>query len=103
MIEEFEKEGCKKCSCKEWKTQDVEFKNGTKHKKAVCKNCGKYIQYVQSITLDVYERFHFGKYKGATYVEVAHMDPEYIKWGREKLKGRPQKLCVATYEELLNT
>lgn len=77
-------QSCKKCgSSDEPKTENVVFKNGTKHIKATCVNCGAFLQYINR-TLTSKELadwvLPFGEYKGMTLSEINSTDQSRLRW-----------------------
>lgn len=79
---------CKNCNSTEYVTT-----MSGKHLKASCAKCGKYIKFLpQPIDWDTRE-VPIGKYKGQRYKDVAHIDPGYLRWQAENLKGRNQEIA----------
>ena len=54
-----------------------EFKNGTKHLRTSCSNCGRFRGYKQQELKDDYI-LYFGKYKGEKIVDIK--DNAYLIW-----------------------
>tara|TARA_Y100000114_G_scaffold138331_1_gene141234 strand:- start:8207 stop:8464 length:258 start_codon:yes stop_codon:yes gene_type:complete len=70
------------------------FKNGTKHLRRSCRDCNKFLGFVQQELSDDYV-LHFGKYKGN---RVKDIDREYLIWLhkqdiKENLKNLIAKIC----------
>ncbi|MCZ6626285.1 MAG: hypothetical protein O7B35_18950 [Deltaproteobacteria bacterium] len=65
---------CPHCNSEKIRTQRIPLANGGHHIKASCAACGKFIKFIPHEGL----RFHFGKHRGKTVIEVAANDPSYL-------------------------
>jgi uncharacterized protein (DUF3820 family) len=67
-------------SCGHLEIKNVEklqiFKNGTKHLRLECGECGKFLGYKQQ-PLNNNSILHFGKYKGSSIKEIPR---SYLEW-----------------------
>ena len=85
---------CKSCGFDQFTVSEQTFKNGTKHLRASCAQCGAYLCYVPQADDSKKDpgefKMHFGKHKGKTLKEL----PEsYIHW----LAGECQEKKVGQY------
>jgi uncharacterized protein (DUF3820 family) len=90
-MQEIEELKCK-CGSIDIRTEPVVFRDGTKHHKAICNVCNRYIKFVGSEgnpTVMV-----FGKYQG---LKICELPTDYLKWGAKNVKGKYGK---AITEEL---
>lgn len=54
----------------------IPLPSGGSHLKACCSECKRFIKFLPHSV----PTLHFGKYKGATIVEIARKDLPYLKW-----------------------
>lgn len=88
---------CSHCNSSEIRTQRIPLANGGHHIKATCAACGKFIKFISHEG----PRFHFGKHRGETVIEVAVNDPGYLKWCFSKNIIREGHLKDAVEYEVL--
>jgi uncharacterized protein (DUF3820 family) len=64
------------CDCKNIKEEYQTFKNGTRHLRQTCRDCGKFLGFKQQ---DLPANFimPFGKHKGENIDDLKH---DYLKW-----------------------
>ena len=68
---------CQHCGVvNDYDTNFRTFRNGTRHKEAICNSCGKHIKFVKQDKPRTY--IPFGKYKGSHTYQVN--DDKYLKW-----------------------
>lgn len=71
---------CKKCASIFFKIEEVEFRNGTKHLKRLCLECGAFIDYAaQEIPHEMFI-MPFGRFKGEPIYKMVEEDMRYSKW-----------------------
>ena len=91
-------------SCKACGSKEYSLSRSGPHLRADCKACEKFIQFVpQAVNFDRIdwntEKIPLPKYKDNLYAEVARLDPDYIRWMAENIKGRPGKIADAAILE----
>ena len=71
------------CNCDNYSVVEKiqEFKNGTKHLRTSCSNCGRFRGYKQQAIKDDYI-LYFCKYKGEKLVDIK--DHGYLLWLRDQ-------------------
>lgn len=79
---------CKHCQSEQYKTEMA-----GPHLKAVCADCGRYIKFLPQPIDWATRKIPIGKYKDCLYSYVAEIDPEYLRWQAENLKGRNQEVA----------
>lgn len=93
---------CKKCNKEvEYSTQEVIFKNGTKHLEARCAECKTYLKYLpQNNPITI---LPYGKHKGKSLEEICEIDIEYLRWlydetDKENLKESIDNAIIKFYD-----
>ena len=78
---------CGECGCKKSLNEEVTFRNGTKHLKATCFDCGSFLKFAQRGSKNPSEfTMPFGKYSGKTLEEIGNIDVNYLGWAGQNLK-----------------
>lgn len=81
---------------------EYDLKRSGAHIRADCSECGKFIKFVpQKVDVNDLETFEIPlpKYKGKTFKEVSVIDPKYIRWMAENLKGKLSVLAEESISE----
>lgn len=72
---------CLNCGSLENKFEELIFKNGTKHIRRSCADCGHKINFVdQERPVTSENKFYSGKHKDKTFGEVYAEAPDYLNW-----------------------
>jgi len=93
---------CKNCLSDEVLFREQVFENGTRHLRAECKSCGKFIQYVeQEISYEEAASFKmpFGKHQGKTIEQIGLQDPDYLAWAAVILKPGNVKRRIKVFQD----
>ncbi len=83
---------CGKCGLvqTDYKKEVQEFKNGTKHMRAMCSGCGRFMKFVRDNELNPcnpMDTMHYGKHSGKTFMSIAVEDYDYALWCCENLSN----------------
>lgn len=77
-------------------TEEKVFANGTKHIKATCPLCKRFIKWLPQEENN--DMLYFGKHKGKRMSEVVMFDPDYLHWLCEETdKAKIRNLIEKTF------
>lgn len=82
------------CQHKWTKQTEQIFKDGTRHIRVDCYDCGNFVKFEPTIKSDKEMAvwvMPIGKYKGKGLNDIAATDPDYLRWASENLSGNVQR------------